>query len=276
MSNLRIVSDNAVKRATLSASSQAGSLTVDRLKASRKTSAWRSVGTTATLTVTLPTAESFDCVALPFCNLSSTATMRIRGYATTSATTPVFDTGHKACCPYSPFEALDWGAEPLGVNAFSYGAAACAVVWFPLGLAQKLVIDITDATNDSGYIEGSCLLAGLSWSPKVNMGWGASVAVQDTTKNERSESGNLRSDKGVSSRKLSFDLKFMDPNDRNRLWRIFLGNGMSVPSFISLYPESDDAFEEQIHQMYGKLSQQSKIAAQSFGTSQAPFEVEEI
>jgi hypothetical protein len=51
---------------------------------------------------------------------------------------------------------------------------------------------------------------------------------------------------------------------------------MITPSFISLYPESEDTFEEQMHQIYGKLSQQSKIAAQSFGTSQAPFEVEEI
>jgi hypothetical protein len=145
-----------------------------------------------------------------------------------------------------------------------------------MGTAQKLVIDISDPNSDAGYIEGSCLVAGLSWSPKVNMGWGASVVVQETTKNERSESGNLRSDAGVSSKKLSFDMKFLQPTDRNRLWRIFLGNGMITPSFISLYPESEDTFEEQMHQIYGKLSQQSKIAAQSFGTSQAPFEVEEI
>lgn len=276
MPNLRIISDNAAKRATITASSQAGSLSPDRLKTPVKTKIWRSTGTTATLTVVLPTAETVDCVALPYCNLSSTSTLRVQGYATTGAATASFDTGDKPACPYMPFNQFDWGGQPLGVNAFSYGAASQGVIWFTATQVQKLVITITDTLNPLGYIEAACLVTGLSWSPKFNPGYGAGVLLKDTTKNERSESGNLRSDRGTMSKSLSIDLKNMIPTDRNKLWNMMLGNGLSSPAFISLYPESSDVMEEQIHQMYGKLTQQAKLSLQSFGITQAPLEVEEI
>lgn len=200
----------------------------------------------------------------------------MRGYINETTTTPVFDTGAQIGCPYSSFEALDWGVQPLGVNAFSYGAASQCVIWFPISIVKKLVIDLVDPISDSGYLEGSCLVIGTYWTPRINMGYGASVVIQETTKNERSESGVLRSDRGTSSRKLSFDLKHMDPSDRSQLWTIMTSNGMINPAFFSLYPEDDDTIAEQMHQVLGKLSQQSKIAAQAYGTSQAPFEVEEV
>lgn len=276
MPNLRVVHDNAARRSTITASSQAGSLTADRLKSDRKTRVWRSVGTTATLTVVFDTAEPVECFALPFCNLTSTATVRVRGYANLADTIPVIDTGTNPACPYIPFDEFEWGVQPLGVNAFSFGEASECVVWFDAQVVKKLVIDLIDTDNAAGYIEASCMVAGTYWSPKINAQWGAGLVTQDLTKNERSESGNLRSDIGTKSKKLSFDLRFLDPADRNRLWNIMLGNGLAHPVFISMFPESTDVVEEQMHQIYGKLTQQSKIAAQSFGTSQAPFEVEGV
>lgn len=276
MPNLRIISDNAAKRATITASSQAGSLSPDRLKVPVKTKIWRSVGRTATLSVVLPTAETVDCVALPYCNLSSTSTIRVQGYASQSDTTPLFDTGDKPACPYMPFNQFDWGGQPLGVNAFAYGAASQGVNWFTPKQVQKLDITIIDTLNPVAYIEASCLVVGLSWSPKFNPGYGAGVTLKETTKNERTESGNLRSDRGTIAKSMSIDLRNMVPTDRNKLWNMLLGNGLSSPAFISLYPESEDVMEEQIHQLYGKLTQQAKMSLQSFGITQAPLELEEI
>jgi hypothetical protein len=277
MANLRIVHDNAVKRMTLSASSQAGSLSVDRLKSNIKTRVWRATSTVATLTAVFDQgAEPVECVALPFCNFSSSATIRVRGYANASDPVPSFDTGHQIGCPYIAFDDFDWGVEPLGVNAFSYAAASQCVIWFPLSIVKKLVIDLSDPTSESGYLEAACLVVGTYWTPRMNMGWGASVTMQENTKNERSESGVLRSDRGTRARKLSFDLKYMDNADRSKLWSIMANNGMTSPAFFSLFPESDDTIEEQMHQVYGKMSQQTKIALQSFRSSQSQFEVEEV
>lgn len=277
MANLRIVHDNAVPRMTLSASSQAGSLTVDRLNSTTKTKVWRSTSTSATLTAVFTNAgEPVECVALPFCNFSSSATIRVRGYTNEADAVPAFDTGAQLGCPYVAFEDLDWGVEPLGVNAFSYAAASQCVIWFPLAIVKKLVIDFVDTTNEAGYLEGSCLVIGAYWTPKLNMAWGASVVIAESTKNERTESGVLRSDEGTRARRLAFDLKHMNSADRAKLWTILNKNGMSRPAFFSLYPDGTDSVEEQMHQVLGKLSQQSKIALQSHGSSQALLEVEEV
>ncbi|WP_170298783.1 phage head spike fiber domain-containing protein [Massilia eburnea] len=83
---MRIVYDNAVSRAVLAASSTAGVLAVGNLQADDKASVWRATGKAARLTATWANAESIGAVALPFCNLSPSATMRVRVSKEASAT----------------------------------------------------------------------------------------------------------------------------------------------------------------------------------------------
>ncbi len=79
MPNLRIVSDNAIARATsLVASTTAGGLVAANLASDKKSSVHRAVGMAVTYTATWAEAEPIGCVALPFCNLSPTAQMRVR------------------------------------------------------------------------------------------------------------------------------------------------------------------------------------------------------
>lgn len=79
MANLRIVTDNAVGRAaSLVASSTAGALAVSNLQVDRKSSVWRAASTAAGLVLRWDDPEEIGAVALPFCNLSPTATMRVR------------------------------------------------------------------------------------------------------------------------------------------------------------------------------------------------------
>ena len=271
MPNLRIIGDNAAKRATsIVASTQAGTLTADRLKLGVKSKVWRSTAVTATtLTITLPTPETMDCVALAFTNLTSTATARVQGYATTGAGTAAVD------ITKNPFVPPASNMSP-GVNSFSNGGASQVVCWFTATSLQKIVITLTDASNSAGYMEASCLVMGASWSPKYNATYGAGVMIKETTKNERTESGNLRSDRGTMARTLTFDLKNLSATERAKVWGIMLANGMFSPAFVSLYPSSSDATEEQMHQLYGKLTQQARLSLQSFGLSQASLEIEEI
>jgi hypothetical protein len=81
MSNLRIVYDNAISRVApgnLTASSTASTFAVTNLQSDKKSNVWRAVGELERITATWSAAETIGAVALPFCNLSPTATMRVR------------------------------------------------------------------------------------------------------------------------------------------------------------------------------------------------------
>lgn len=240
-----------------------------------KSEVWRSTATSATLTATFTTSELTGAVIIPFCNLTSTATIRVRGYTNVADTTPIIDTGTKLACPYAPFGLFGWGAVPLGVNAFSYGGGTYAGAWFAITSVKKLVIDLVDTDNTQSYIEAARLITGSYWQPQYNAEYGANVAAEDTSTHYRTDSGNLRTDIGNRYRKLSINLSFMTPTDRANFWRIVKGNGMASPMLISLFPENADPELEQAHQIYGRLSSMSAIAASNYNIYSAPCEIEE-
>lgn len=78
MSNLRIVYDNAADRAAITASSTAGALAAANLLTDTKSDVWRATGPSARLTLAWAVAEAIQALVLPFCNLSPTATWRVR------------------------------------------------------------------------------------------------------------------------------------------------------------------------------------------------------
>ncbi|STR27544.1 Uncharacterised protein [Janthinobacterium lividum] len=276
MKNLRIIYHNAADYAALTVSSQASGLSVVSLSTDIKSEVWRSTGTNATLRAVFPSAALIGAVALPFCNLSSTATLRVRGYVLAADAAPAFDTGNLQACAHQPLGAWDWGLEPLGVNAFSYGGGAYGRIWFAPAWVEKLEIDIDDPLNPAGYIEASRLVAGMYWSPESNADYGASVTADDASRHFRNEGGDLLTNVGPRSRKLALSLTAMSPSDRSKLMAILRGNGKSRPVFISLFPESDDPLLEQDHQVYGKLPDAVAVATPQFERYSTSITVEEI
>jgi uncharacterized protein YodC (DUF2158 family) len=277
MPNLRIIHDNAADRATLTASTEAGSkLGVANLKKDKKSQVWRATAKTATLTVVWPTQEIVGGVALPFTNLTSTATIRVRGYINPTDLTPAFDTGNQAACPYAPLGLFSWGTQPMGVNAYAFGGGAYACTWFDHIGVRKLVIDIADAANLNPYVEASRLVVGSYWSPALNADWGAAIDLIDTSKSERSDAGELLTDLGTRAKKISINQKQLDPLDRARLWDIILTNGMVTPILFSLHPEDIDPTLEQTYQVYGKMVQKTRFTHQYHQTYGAPIEIEEV
>jgi hypothetical protein len=59
------------------------------------------------------------------------------------------------------------------------------------------------------------------------------------------------------------------------VYDLLVGNGMTRPVFVSLFPAHSDPRREQSHQIYGKLLD-SAMSAPSFGVFAAPLEIEEI
>jgi hypothetical protein len=275
MPNLRVVYDNAADRATITASSSAGSLVPANLQTDYKSEVWRSTSLTSTLTLTWATAEIVGMFALAFASLTSAATFRIRGYQNVGDAVPLFDsTG--PCCAGSDFDVFPWGQMPLGANGYSYGGGAYGVLWLAQPAAiTKLVVDIVD-TNQQGYIEASRAVCGGYWEVVNNAESGATVGVVDTSKQERTDAGDLRTDRGTVHKTLAFDLNVMPKADRDALYNILRGNGLFRPLYVSLTPADTDVVGEQVFQVYGKLSKQASIKylyATLFSTS---LEIEEL
>lgn len=276
MPNLRVVYNNAVNRVSaITASTTAGTLAASNLLTDIKTEVWRSTGTTASVTATWGPNETVAMAAFAFSNLSATATMRVQCYTVYTDVSPAYDSGNIQCCPASLGFTAPW--VTAGANTFAYGGGVYAAVWFPAISAQKVVVTIIDSSNPSGYIEAARLIIGDYWSPDRNA---ESDSVQltpfDDSKHYRSEAGSLWTDRGPMYKKLSFDLGYMTPSDRNNMWKIMRGNGMTTSVYVSMVPESVDAYDEQIYTIYGRLSNASALQYKYSHLYATKLQMEEI
>lgn len=275
---MRILYDNAADRATVTASTTAGTLAAANLLTDIKSAVWRSTAAPAALTLAWDAPEPCNMVAIPFCNLKSTATLRVRGYTLPGDASPVLDTGALPCCAYAPLGMWAWGVDALGVNAFSYGGGTYARLYFDSMSVRKMVIDIADPDNTAGYIEAARLVAGYYWEPENGgVGVGApQLTPEDTTKLQRSDAGDLRVDAGVKFRRVQLPLEMLTTTERAKVYAMLRGNGMSRSVFVSLFPENDaDPALEQSYQIWGKVSRASGMAIPVFQMYSAPIEIEE-
>lgn len=268
MANLRVVYNNVADRASsLAASTTSGSLAASNLLTDYKTEVWRSTGTTATLTLTWAASVPVSMVALAFTNLSSVATMRVQCYTNSGDSSPALDTLDTLCCPVN----LGFTA-PLG-----FGGGVYADNWFPQTSVQKIVVTVIDAGSTSGYIQAARLVTGTYWSPDRNAETeSVKLTMQEDTKNTRSEAGTLWTDRAPMYKKLQFDLSYMTQADRNAIWRIIAGNGMSGSLYVSMMPDSTDVWEEQIYSIYGRLSSSTSLTYRYLHLHATQLQLEEV
>ena len=273
--NLRIIYDNVIDSATLTASTAASGLPATNLQRDQKGLVWRSTGTTATLTATWTSVQTLSGVVLPFCNLSASATIRVRVYTNTGDTTPVRDTGTVSARAYAPGDI--WGGAPsTSVNAYSFGGGSYARCWFQSAVGRKLEITLTDSGNTSGYLEAARLVCGAYWSPAYNTNFGVSIGYVDTSTQTRTESGNLVTTVKPIHRTLNFDLQWLTEADRERMLSILRGNGLRKPLFASVFPEDASAAKEQNYQLYGKMSGLNSITHPLYTVYSTSVSLEEI
>lgn len=278
MANLRVVHSNAADRAVLiTATTSAGGLVASNLLTDIKSEVWRSTSAAAQdITLEWSSAETVKMVAFPFASLTTSATMRIRGYvnATDLEGAHAFDSGTVAACPAD--SSYEWGTTELGANTYGFGGAKCAVAWFTGGSFEKIIVTLNDPTNPSEFIEAGRLVCGDYWEPSINCEYGAQISAGDMSKHERDSAGNLRTDRGPRYKAVVVDCSLMPAADRNVLWRIMYGNGMSRPVFFSLSPDAADSDEEAMFNLYGKLTKVAAIKYQFYNQFNTTLEIEEV
>ena len=237
-------------------------------------------------------------IIMPFTNLTKTATITVRGYTGTSplvfptigsgvtapgiglsGCTQVFSVVGSLCAPYSLSGDWSWGSSGKGVNSFSYSGGTYARVYIPLAsqiACTSIVIEISDQYNTDKYIEVSRLIIGSYWTPIYNTQYGLTSTINDLTTNERTESGNLFTNRSAKFRTLNFDVGYLTASDRNNLFSIFRGSGTSRPLFVSLFPEDTDLEKERDFQIYGKLSGINPITHNTLDLYSSSLEIQEV
>lgn len=273
---LRIVPVNAADSAVLTASSQASADTGPAwLQTVGRTDIWRAAGTAATLTAVLDSLITpIDCVAIMTSNLSSACTWRVR--LLSSGGVVLFDSGSVLACPPLPFAQFDWGFQPLGVNAFTFGLSAQSVCWLPARVAAaSVLIDIVDPSNPAGYVEAARLVIGETWSPDDNYSYGSSLVWSSLSKSSRAEDGTLRTDAGASLRRFSLALDSMTETDRRRFAEIGRNVGLVKDFLVSARPADADASVVADYTMMAKFARDPAHSRRSFGRYAAAVEIEE-
>ena len=253
MSELRIISDNAADRATVTVPGTAVGLGVSNLKTNIKGQVCRVPGSTATITASWAADEAVAAVVLPACSLSADATVRVQVFD--AADVLVIDTGERWAVPGTTLDNWDF-TQPLNVNAFAEGAAICQI-WFEHVAARRVVVTLSDP--GAPFIDLARLVIGPYFAPARGPRFGAAVGTLDLSKTSRAASGDLRTDWAPRATTLSFDLDHIAAQDRARV-RQLLAAGTGKWLFVSLRADDQDPVREQDFCVYGKRVSSETLA----------------
>lgn len=301
MANLRIIYKNLVDSSTITASSTQNSTTTPatNLKSDIKSKVWRSSPNTASSTtskgillVDFGSLQNIGGVALAFTNFVSNAQVTVRGYTvmptlsgtiaapTLTGGTQSYVVASSTACPWNVLGLSNLG---VGANTYAYGGGTTARVW--LGDANRAIqvrgvsIEITDTYSAAAtnlFVEVSRLIVGNYWSPVYNTSYGMTETIKDLSTTQRTEAGDLITKRGPRFSNLSFDLKWLAQSDRIEMTRILLGNGMTVPLFISLFPDDTIPEVERAHQIYGKITSIPGVSYSTWLTYSSQIDVEQV
>lgn len=271
MKNIRLLTNNAADRATITVANTAAGMGADKLKTDIKGEVCRVLAGSANLVLTWPVLETVGAVVIPASNLGPSSTIRVRAYLDAAGTTLLADSGIKFAAPGTILEYWDF-SQPLNVNLFADGAAPITACYLPEQVAARRV-EIAITNPDNTFIDISRLVAGGYHALKYNPDYGATVGTLDLTKNTRAASGDIKTDWGPKASNMTFDLGWIDNSDREKV-RQLIAKGVGRFMFVSIFPENDDPVLERDYSIYGKPSQAGSMTYSLFNLYSSQFQIE--
>ena len=271
MNNLRILTNNAADRATITVAGTAAGMGADKLKTDIKGEVCRVLGTSCSITLDWASLETAGVVVIPVSNLGPSSTIRARAYLDSGGTTLLADTGVLWAAPGTILENWDF-SQDLNVNAFTDGIGAITACYFESQVAcRKIVIDITNP--DGTFIDLARLVVGGYHEVQYNADYGATIGTLDMTKNSRAASGDIKTDWGPKSNTLQFDLNWVANTDRERI-RQMIARGIGRFVFMSLFPENPDPVLERDYSIYGKPVQPGSMVFNNYNLHSTNIQIE--
>jgi hypothetical protein len=205
---------------------------------------------------------------------TTTTATRPQGYID-SWQTYASDTGFVNICPGEALVPDGWSAAQAA-SAYAYGGGMCARLWTDQSqpLATGLAFDIVDSGNLQGYIEAVRLVVGTYYETAINPDYGSGAEAVDRSKSEYSEAGDLITEPGTRSTKLTLDMSQLGAADRAYLWKVLRTSGTSRPVFVSVFPDAVDGQLEQMHQIYGQLVTTPSMKTPFFNLATATLDIQ--
>lgn len=271
---LKIISDNAANRATVSATPIASGMSAASMLTDTTSQVCRAAGTSLSITMVWEVAELIGGMHFPWCNLSPTNTIRVRGFSDAAGTVQVLDTGPVLACPWPAVKLLGGWTAATAASAYAHGGGSHARCWFANITVKRIDVDLVDVANLQGYIEVSRIFAGEAWSPARTADFNPSVTPSGTGTSFRDGAGGRRSTRGTKFRSLSATLSHMTEADRIAMWGVLMGNGTEIPFIFSLYPNDSYPERERDHQMYCGLVATAAMRRPNFADHATQLELE--
>lgn len=184
--------DNKLDAALLTASSQIATLPASNVQHAHLARKWHTAAgvKSATLLADLGSSLSIGILALLGTNLTSAATLRLRGS----------------------------DADPTGVAGEKYDSTTIAAgvnnefrdiyKWFTAAAARYWLLNLDDATVASNLQVGRIFL-GPKWTPSYGQSWDWAPEVSDSSVVEHSIGGQIYADELPKKRRLSFALDYL-------------------------------------------------------------------
>lgn len=262
----QILFDNLLHNAALSTTStQVSGFPIANLK-SNKGQVFRVNGNTSNIRMSWTTPQTIKCIAIPFSNLSSNATITVIGYSDNSFTDQVFSSGavrpiltNVASTPVSKFQRKQSPIFRVLISRVSN--------------IRSVSITITDTSLSN--IDISTIVCGDTWSPTYGINFGVNMSINKTDSNRRTQAGNTYTDKGHSIKNMSIPINTLSTSDRSTLIRSLQKVGTSSPILVLAFPSSDDINKEYLYQIYGTISGSATISNSTYFTYATSLTIEE-
>ncbi|MCF8533054.1 MAG: hypothetical protein K9G48_08630 [Reyranella sp.] len=229
------LSSRWVDAATLTASSEQGTLVVSNLQDRRPEKKYRATGTSAYVTIDFGEPVICDHAALIGHNLGGSGNIRARGATTADVVeaSPVVDTGHVSAWPVSGKHGTrDW-PEELSLLRWENDA--------PLRYWR---FDMADPGNTDGYVEAGRLMMGAALQPRINVSPNVGMGLVSPDERVRSPYGRTYTDdRGHPSRRLILSLAAINQSDmREGLFELQRYCGLARDFVFSLDPAATSFF----------------------------------
>lgn len=270
--NIRLIIDNFHDSAALTATSAA--MPVEYTQLSGRSYVWRSADTAEqVITATLQGGQYIDAVVIYRHNLSSAASVRVE---LLNGSEVVYDSGTTSAAELITPPDLRIGIDPWGATYGDKIPVPLTMFWTPITTVTGYRITLNDPANPAGFLQVSRIVAGLSFSPRINAAYGTQLTWQEGAEQRRTEGGSLRTITGSGlARLLSVDLQHLNNSDRVRLTTELVKRGMQADVFVSLYPEQGGVKEIE-HAFLARRNGDYAHAHDFYSNWQSSFQFNEV
>lgn len=258
--NIRLLTPNLSDDCTLTVSPAAvATLPVTYLQDQTRARMWRSTSTAdQTIYGDWATPQTISGMVLSRTNLTTSATLRLRLYSGAAQTGSLL---------YDSTAITKAGDLSWGYRDFPMWFTATASV-------RSFSLVVSDSSNASGYVQASRLVIGAYFEPTYNISFGISLEWAESSKQERTDGGTLRTDGKLPYRIWRFKFGWLNESERASLLEVVRNIGLREDFYVSVF-YTDGGVKERDYAGVVKITSMPKIIHDRVGNFATDLVLEE-